>query len=104
MSGAPVDEGRAPERTALAWQRTGLAVVLAGVAVLRLAAVRGTVVGVVTAVVAVVLAVAVLVRVRLGYDRAVAATAGPTPPMGPALSTSVSIALLGCAAAAVELT
>jgi hypothetical protein len=101
VSTAPADEGLAPERTALAWQRTGLAVVLAGVAVLRLAVVRGAVVGVVTGTLAVVVAVVVLVRVRLGEGGG--RVDGPTVPLGPAGATAVSIALLGCAAAAVEL-
>lgn len=101
MTTLPVDEGRAPERTALAWQRTGLAVVFAGVAVLRLAVVRGSVAGVAAGLLAMLTAAVVLARVRLGGRGT--AVDGPTVPMGPAALTAVSIALLGFAAVSVEL-
>ena len=90
------DDGAAVERTALAWQRTGLAVVVASVAVLRLAVVRGAASGVVAAVLAALVSATVLVRVR-------AVPARPGGLLGPAPSTAASIALLGLAAAAVEL-
>lgn len=90
------DEGAALERTALAWQRTGLAVVVAAVAVLRLAVVRGSPAGVVVAALAVLVAATVLVRVR-------SVPAAPGTLLGPAPSTAASIVLLGVAAVAVEL-
>lgn len=100
------ETGAQPERTALAWQRTSLAVVLACAAVLRLAAVRGSVTGSVVAVLAALLAVASLARVRFGYARSASrllAESG-TVLMGPAAGTAASISLLGFAALLVELT
>ena len=98
--------GAQPERTALAWQRTSLAVVLACAAVLRLAALRGSVTGSVVAVAAAVLAVASLARVRFGYARSASRLLEETGTvvMGPAAVTAGSVALLGCAALLVELT
>lgn len=106
MSVTPApDTGAQPERTALAWQRTSLAVVLACTAVLRLAAVRGSVGGSVVAVLAALLAGVALVRVRFGYVRSASdlVSGGGTVMMGPAAFTAASIALLGAAAMVVEL-
>lgn len=100
------DTGAQPERTALAWQRTGLAVVLASLAVLRLAAVRGSVPGTVVAALAGTLAVAALLRVRFGYERSAGgvATESGVVAMGPAAATAAAIALLAVSGVVVELT
>jgi putative membrane protein len=99
------DGGVQPERTALAWQRTGLAVVLASLAVLRLAAFRGSVAGVVVGAVAGVLAVVALVLVRFGYARGVrdVSSGAGAVAMGPAATTTAAIALLAVSGLAVGL-
>jgi len=106
VSGATApDRGAQPERTALAWQRTSLSVVVACGAVLRLAAVRGSVAGTVVTVAAAIFALVTLVRVRFGYARSASALAAGTGTvvMGPAAATTAAVTLLALAALIVEL-
>jgi uncharacterized membrane protein YidH (DUF202 family) len=65
----PWDRGLQPERTALAWQRTGLATAAAALAALRLAVLLNNPVAAVMAAVALGGAVGAAMHARLGYRR-----------------------------------
>ena len=92
-SQGPWDVGLQPERNALAWQRTGLAVAAGGLVALRDAVATSAAVGVVCAVVALAAGAVVLRCARSELDHRVAALrAGlplPAPVAGPAATVGV---------------
>src|SRR5918999_5451408 len=93
------DPGLQPERTALAWQRTALATAVAALAVTRLAVHRAAVPALAIAALAAGSAALTLVFSAAAYRRTVRCLTErrPLDPLGPALPTTVAIALLGVA-------
>jgi uncharacterized membrane protein YidH (DUF202 family) len=94
---APWDPGLQPERTALAWQRTGLAAAVASLVAFRDAVSTGSVVASLLSVAAFVAAAAVLRLARTELDARVRALAVGLPLPAPVATwaAAASVLLLG---------
>lgn len=99
MRPAPWDPGLQPERTAMAWQRTSLAVAVSALAVARLAVRDDSIAGLMLGSLVLASSAIAILRVQRGYRRMVRASDSlVTCPVGPAATTAFSVALLGVAA------
>lgn len=100
------DPGLQPERTSLAWRRTALAQVVAGLALLRFAWVQGSIIAVAVAVAAVVAGVLTMVFAHRAYQVATDRLWEQASPRSGTLPfiASVTTALLGLAGLLVSLT
>lgn len=99
MGTAAADRGLQAERTALAWQRTGLAASVASLVALRDGIVTGSVAVIGLAVVALVAALFLLGRSRVELPSRVAALRAGAPLPAPAAVPAALVCLLGLAAA-----
>lgn len=95
------DDGAQRERTALAWQRTALSVMIASVAALRLASVSDSMFGELLALGGVSLAVPALVLARFGCPRAPGEQVDLS--IARAGATAASIVALSCSALVTQL-
>src|SRR5919197_4460204 len=94
------DTGLQPERTALAWRRTAIAVATAALVVLRLAVVHGAWLGAAGAFAGLVIAAETIRRASAGYARAADRLRGGAPlrPLAdPRLLTTAVLVLAGSA-------
>jgi uncharacterized membrane protein YidH (DUF202 family) len=96
MSATSFDEGLQPERTALAWRRTGLVGAVAAIALARAAITRGSVVIAVMCVAIVVVAAATLFEGTRELGARVAAEDGslPAPTVPVAARATVAVVTL----------
>jgi uncharacterized membrane protein YidH (DUF202 family) len=97
------DPGMQPERTALAWRRTAIAVATAALVELRLAVVHGAWVGVAGAFAALAIAAGTIRQSSAGYARATERlrSGGPIRPLAdPRLLAAAVLALAASAIAA----